>query len=95
MVVLGLFCCTQAFSRCGAWASEFSLRRISYPETQAQSLWRMCLVSSWYVESTWTRDGTHVPCIGRSILIATREVLFYFLIPHLLCHFTCVKYYIL
>jgi len=37
----------------------------------------MGLVASWYVESSWTRDGTHVSCIGRWILNhwTTREVL--------------------
>ena len=36
----------------------------------------MGLVALWYVESSWTRDQTHVPRIGRQILIhcATREV---------------------
>ena len=31
----------------------------------------------WHVESSWTRDRTHVPCIGRWILNhqTTREVL--------------------
>ena len=37
----------------------------------------MGLVALWYVESSWTRDGTHVSCIGRWILNhwTTREVL--------------------
>ena len=36
----------------------------------------MGLAVLWRVESSWTRDQTHVPCIGRWILIhcATREV---------------------
>ena len=36
-----------------------------------------CLVASLYVESSWTREGTHVSSIGRSILNhwATRKVL--------------------
>ena len=35
------------------------------------------LVASWHVESSQTRDGTRVPCIGRQILKhwTTREVL--------------------
>ena len=62
-----------------------------------QWLWRRDLVGPQRVGSSQTRDGTHVTCIGRSILIfsATREVLFYFLTPPFLCYFTCVKYYIL
>ena len=42
-----------------------------------QYLWHMGLVASWYVESSQTRDLTHVPCIGKWVLIhcATREVL--------------------
>ena len=36
----------------------------------------MGLLASWHVESSWTRDRTHVPCIGRWILphCATRQV---------------------
>ena len=43
---------------------------------QAQQLWRIGLVAPWHVGSSWTRDRTHVPCIGRRILshCATREV---------------------
>ena len=46
-----------------------------------QQLWCMVLVASWHVESSWTRDRTCVPCIGRWILIhcTTREVLIAFL----------------
>ena len=38
----------------------------------------MGLVALQQVEYSWTRDQTHVPCIGRQILIhrTTREVLF-------------------
>ena len=48
------------FSSCGAWA---------------QWLWPTGLVAPQHVGSSWTRDRTHVPCIGRRILIhwATRE----------------------
>ena len=44
---------------------------------RAQQLWRSGLVVPQHVESSWTRDHTCVPCIGRQILIhcATREVL--------------------
>ena len=74
------------FSCCGARAlgtrasvvvvcglSSCGLRAL---EHRLSSLWRMGLVAPWHVESSWTRDRTHVPCIGRQILnhCATREV---------------------
>ena len=42
-----------------------------------QYFWNTDLVALWYVESSRTRDRTHVPCIGRQILIhgTTREAL--------------------
>ena len=44
--------------------------------TQAQQLWRMGLVALQHVASSWTRDRTRVPCMGRQILnhCATSEV---------------------
>ena len=41
-----------------------------------QQLWHMGLVALWHVESSWTRDQTCVPCIGRQIFNhwTTREV---------------------
>ena len=44
--------------------------------TEAQYLWHMDLVALEHVESSQTRDGTHVPQTGRWILIHfdTREV---------------------
>ena len=33
-----------------------------------QWLWYTSLIALHYVESSWTRDRTHVPCIGRRIL---------------------------
>ena len=52
------------FSRCSTW-------------TQAQHLWLMGLVAPRDVGSSWTRDRTHAPCIGRGILYhrATRKAL--------------------
>ena len=40
-------------------------------------LWHTGPVALRHVESSWTRDQTHVPCIGRRTPIhyATREVL--------------------
>ena len=47
------------------------------PQSQAQQLWPTNLVAQQHVESSWSRDQTHVPCIGRQILIhfTTRKVL--------------------
>ena len=49
------------FSSCGSWA---------------QQLWHMGLVAPRHVGSSWTRDWTRGPCIGRQILnhCATKEV---------------------
>ena len=59
------------FSRCGARA----------PGTWAQQLRHTGLMLPWHVESSWTRDRTSVPCIGRQILNhwTTREVPLWFL----------------
>ena len=67
-----LACGVQA-SRC----SSFSCCRTHALGVWAQWLWCMGLVAPWHVESSWTRDQTHVPCFGRWILIqcAGREVL--------------------
>ena len=50
--------------------------RLTGSGTQAQQLWRTGLVAQQHVESSWTRDRTSVPCIGRQILIhwATRDI---------------------
>ena len=65
------FCCGVQASHCGGfscgaqapgtWASVLATRRLQY-------LWHMSLVAPWHVESSWTRDQTHVPCIDRHIL---------------------------
>ena len=43
---------------------------------RAQWLWHVGLAAPWYVGSSQIRDGTHVPCMDRRILIhyATMEV---------------------
>ena len=66
--------CT-GFSRCGSQAQYLSLAGC---RTQAQQLWHMGLIAPRHVGSSWTRDQTRVPCIGRQILnhCATREVLY-------------------
>ena len=63
----GFSCCrvvAQGLIRCGSWALE---RAGFSPEGS---------VAPPYVESSWSRGGTHVFCIGRWILIhcATRIV---------------------
>ena len=42
----------------------------------SQQLWCTGSVAPWHVGSSWTREGTHVSCIGRWILNhwTTREV---------------------
>ena len=58
----------QGLSSCSSWALEHWL-----------SMWCMGLVAQKHVASSWTRDWTRVPCIGRWILnhCTTREVLSY------------------
>ena len=70
------------FSCYGAWASIVVARRLQQlwlmgSRTQAQQLWCMGLVAPRHMGSSWTRDRTRVPCIGRQILnhCATRKVL--------------------
>ena len=64
----------EGFSSCGTRAQQLWLVG---SRAQAQQLWRTGLVAPWHVGSSWIRDQTHVPCIGRWILnhCATREVL--------------------
>ena len=55
----------------GSRCTGFSSRRV-----QAHRLQHMGVVALWHVGSSWTRDQSLVPCIGRWILNlwATREV---------------------
>ena len=76
----------SGFSCCGAQAlgtraSVVVVRGLQWLwlegfRAQAQWLWRTGLVALRHVGSSWTRDQTHVPCIGRQILnhCPTREV---------------------
>ena len=61
------------FSSRGTWAQQLWL---TGTRAQAQQLWHTGLVSLRHVGSSWTRDQTCVPCIGRGILNhwTTREV---------------------
>ena len=76
LAVVGLRCCSQAFSSCGVtvsggcsllWCVGFSLRGLL--------LWHTGLVAPWHMGSSWNRDQTSVPCIERWILYhwTTRE----------------------
>ena len=83
--MLGLCCCAQTFSSCkrellsscSAWASNYTgFFCCGTWALGAQQLWPTGLVASQQVETSWTRDPTHVSCIGMWILNhwATREV---------------------
>ena len=54
--------CT-GFSSCSTQAQQLWL---AGSRAQAQQLWHMGLVAPRHVGSSLTRDGTHIPCIGRS-----------------------------
>ena len=62
----------MGFSSCGAGAQSL---RLAGPRAWARQLFYMDLVAPQHVESSWTKDQTGFPCIGRQILIhcATRE----------------------
>ena len=64
---------SAGFSSCGTWAQQLLLVG---SRAWAQQLWRTGLVAPRYVGSSWIRDQTSVPCIGRWILNCwtTREV---------------------
>ena len=72
---------------CSAWVSHcsgFSCYGAWPLGSWAQHLWHMGLVAPRHVESSWTRDRSCVPSLGRRILNhwTTREVLkFYFQDP--------------
>ena len=55
----------MGFSSCGTWTQLW----LTYPSAQAQSVWYMGLVALRHVESSQTRDGTCVICIGNWILL--------------------------
>ena len=61
------------FSSCGVWAQQLWLVG---SRARAQQLWHTGLVALWLVGSSWTRDRTCVPCIGRQIFnhCTTRQV---------------------
>ena len=80
-VVLGLHCCTRTFSGCGkqgllftaVWGLPTVVSSLVAEHRllvhRLQQLWHTGSVAPWHVESSWTRDGTHTPHIGRWIPI--------------------------
>ena len=58
---------TAKRSKCFCNAAFFFFLKIIYG-TWAQQLWWTGLVASWHVGSSWTRDHTDVPYIGRQII---------------------------
>ena len=78
LAALVLCCCAWAsssgrewglLSSCSVWALLWLLLFWSMSSRAwAQKLWFMGLVAPWHVDSSQTRDQTHVPCIGRQIL---------------------------
>ena len=59
------------FSSCKAWARGAWHQRLQLTGCKhglSSCVWHMHLVALRHVESSWTRDQTHVPCIGRRIL---------------------------
>ena len=54
------------------WASVVVARGCSNQPADsriwAQQLWCMDLIAWWHMKSSWTRNLTHVPCIGWQIL---------------------------
>ena len=76
MAGLGLHWYTMVFCSFREWGRLF----VAGPRARRfQSLWHTGLVAQQHVESSWTRDQTHVLCIGRQILNnwTTRAVLHY------------------
>ena len=80
MALLGLHCCVQAFSgfgkqglpsSCSAGASHrggLFCCRVDPRVHGLSSCGHTGLAALQHVQSSWTKDNTHVPCIGRQIL---------------------------
>ena len=63
-----------ASPRDGSWTSVIATHRLSSHgswvlKCMSFSLWCAGVVAPWHVESSGTKDQTHVPCISRQILI--------------------------
>ena len=101
--MLGLHCCAPTFSSCSEqgllfvedprlqvpgfqelWLSSPRVRGLSGCSTCVQCV---DLVALQYVESSQTRDQTHVPCIDKQIPIhsTTQDVLYHFKIRFRMC----------
>ena len=71
------------------WCTGFSWWLLLLPSMGSrlcglQWFWCMGLVTPRYVESSWSRDQTHAPCIGKQILNhwTTREVPSFYILIH-------------
>ena len=91
---LELCCCRQASSSgrgqgllSGRIAQTSHCSSFSCCRVWAQQLWHLSLVAPWHVGSSWTRDQTCVPFIGRRILNhwTTRKVCKKSLISDIYC----------
>ena len=81
LTAMDLHCCAWAFSSCGKWelSSSCSVQASHCGDFSSRRAWALMyagLVAPWHVESSQTRDGTHVLCIDRWILShqTTRKV---------------------
>ena len=57
----------SSLRRAGFYVWWLLLLQLVGSGAQAQKLWHMALVAPQHVESSWTKDWTHVHCIGRQI----------------------------
>ena len=64
VAVLGLRGCLRALSRCSSWGL-FPSCSVGFPLKWLLLSWRPGSVALRPVESSWTRDWTCAPCIGR------------------------------
>ena len=50
---------------CGRWDFHCHEQHLFSCSTPAQKLWHADLVALKHLESSWTRDQTQAPCLGR------------------------------
>ena len=79
LVVLSLRCLVWAFSTCGKWGlfsscstsvshcGGFSCGAQALGHAGCISCSSWALIAPWHMESSWIRDGTHVPCSESSL----------------------------
>ena len=78
----GASCCVRAFSSCSKWellfieVRGFLIAVISLVAKHSSRCTGSAVMKcSWHVESSWSRDRTYSPCVGRSpIHCSTREI---------------------